>query len=27
VPRLREALLREAGDVIRRLRRFDAERE
>src|SRR5262249_37220441 len=27
VPRLREALLREAGDIIRRLRRFDAERE
>ncbi|HJQ83451.1 MAG TPA: hypothetical protein VKA21_05205, partial [Candidatus Binatia bacterium] len=26
VPRLRAALLREAGDLIRRLRRFDAER-
>jgi repressor LexA len=26
VPRLREALLREAGDIIRRLRRFDTER-
>jgi len=25
VPRLREALLREAGDIIRRLRRFDTE--
>jgi len=25
-PRLRAALLREAGDIIRRLRRFDAER-
>jgi len=26
VPRLREALLREAGDIVRQLRRFDAER-
>jgi ParB-like chromosome segregation protein Spo0J len=26
VPRLREALLREAGEIVRRLRRFDAER-
>jgi peptidase S24-like protein len=26
VPRLREALLREAGDLVRQLRRFDAER-